>query len=136
MRSLRSLAALSALACVVVLASGQPVRSDAVVLPYHDSYAAIAYSVATGNYGTANNWDTRQGAEEAALANCKADDARIVAWVQNGFCALALGDDKSKWAYGVSYNIGATNVDAMARALAACRAQTTGAYIVVCICSE
>ena len=64
-----------------------------------------------------------------------ADDARIVTWVNNGFCALAVGDDKSAWGVGWSWGGGATNIEARDRALGQCRQRTAGARIVLCVCS-
>ncbi len=100
-----------------------------------DTYAAIAYSPATGKWGYAYDCDSRSSAEEAALSRCKAPDACIVTWVHNGFCALALGDDKSHWGVGWSFGDGASNVSARNRALAECRQRTTGARLVLCVCS-
>jgi hypothetical protein len=63
------------------------------------SYAAIAYSPATGKYASASDYRSRPAAEKAALAKCGADDAVIACWVNWGFCALALGSDKSCWGW-------------------------------------
>ena len=52
---------------------------------------------------------SRSSAERAALKKCDADDARIVCWVNNGFCALAVSEDGSGWGTGWSYGDGATN---------------------------
>ena len=52
-----------------------------------DTYAAIAYSPKTGAYGFGDKYDSRKGAEEKALAECKGDDALVVVWVKNGWCA-------------------------------------------------
>lgn len=116
------------------LAFPAPGRSD-VIVNNGDTYAAIAYSPSTGTHGYSYNYGSRSSAESAALRNCKAADARIVTWVHNGFCALAVGDDKSCWGTGWSYGDGATNIYARNRALENCRNRTTGARIVLCICS-
>ena len=100
-----------------------------------DTYAAIAYSPSTGKRGYAYNYGSRWGAEKAALANCKADDAKIVAWVNNGFCALAIGSDKDAYGTGYSYGDGANNQYAMRRARAEGEKRTTNVRVVLCVCS-
>ena len=98
-------------------------------------YAAIAYSTSTGKYATSWGWGTRAQAEQAALSKCAAQDAKIVGWVNNGFIALALGDDKGCWGAGWSYGDGASTTEARNYALSKCSEKTTGAKVVVCICS-
>jgi hypothetical protein len=117
------------------LLSAVQVQAQQVIVYDGDTYAAIAYSPTTGKYGYAYNHGSRWAAQTAALRSCKADDARIVTWVHNGFCALALGDDVSAWGIGYSYGDGATNTYAKQRALHECSKRTNGAGIVVCICS-
>ena len=107
MTRLRFLAAMVALAGLGLLGLPGEARSDIIVDDDY-MYAAIAYSPATGKYGYSWNCDTRGEAEQRALNACKADDARIVCWVNNGFCALALGDDKSRWGVGWSWGDGAS----------------------------
>jgi len=75
----------------------------------HNSYAAIAYSPATGKYAYAYDYRGRAAAEKAALEKCGAEDATIACWVNHGFCALALGNDKSCWGAGWEYGNGANN---------------------------
>jgi hypothetical protein len=123
------------LATACVLGAATAARSADVIVFHGDTYAAIAYSPATGKMGYAYNYGSRWSAEAAALKNCKADDARIVTWVNNGFCALALGDDDSCWGVGWSYGDGATNTYARNRALQECGKRTTKPRIVLCICS-
>ena len=123
-----------ALALAGMLSLAGEWRSDVIYFD-GDTYAAIAYSPATGRYGYAYNHGSRRSAENAALRHCKADDARIVTWVHNGFCALAIGDDRSRWGTGWSYGDGATNTSAKRRALDECGRRTTGPRIVVCVCS-
>ncbi len=101
-----------------------------------DSYAAVAYSPSTGAYYYAYGYGSRASAERAALNGCKQSDARIVCWVNNGFCALAVGDDASTWGVGWSYGDGASNQEAIRYALNECRRRTTGAYILVCLSSD
>lgn len=125
---------LQSLVLVLCLAAVTSARADVIYFD-GDTYAAIAYSPSTGKYGWANGYGTRTGAESAALNNCKYSDARIVTWVHNGFCALALGDDKSRWGIGYSYGDGATNTYARNRAVEECRKRTSNAHAVLVICS-
>ncbi len=83
--------------------------------------AAIAYSPATGKYGIAYDLRSRSSAEKAALEKCGAEDACIACWVNKGFCALALGSDKSCWGVGWSYGGGASTSKAKDAALDDCR---------------
>src|SRR3981189_1137450 len=92
----------------------------------HNSYAAIAYSPATGKYAYAYDCRSRAAAEKAALEKCGADDATIACWINHGFCALALGSDKSCWGAGWEYGNGANNQRAKEKALDDCRNRTTG----------
>ena len=101
-----------------------------------DSVAAIAYSPSTGEFGYAYNYEDRESAEKAALKNCSPKDARIVCWVKSGFCASALGDDKSAWGTGYEYDNGSNNTDAMGTAVAECKKRTTGAHVVLCLSSD
>ena len=92
-----------------------------------DLFAAIAYSPATGQAGHGYNYASRWAAEAEAVRMCNAADARVVVWVKNGFCALALGDDKSYWGDGFSYGDKDT---ASNRAVAECGQRTTNAHFV------
>ena len=86
----------------------------------HNSYAAIAYSPATGKYAYASDYGSRKAAEKAALEKCGADDATIACWINHGFCALALGSDKSCWGAGWEYGNGANNLRAKEKAMKDC----------------
>lgn len=135
MTRLRVPCVLAALACITFLGLAPRTSADVIDIS-GNRYAAIAYSPETGKWGYAHNYGSRSSAERAALAKCKAPDARIVTWVLKGFCALAVGDDQSCWGVGWSYGDGASNVDAKRRALAECNKRTTNARIVVCVCSH
>jgi Domain of unknown function (DUF4189) len=100
------------------------------------SFAAIAYSPATGNYAYAYDYRSRAAAEKTALEKCDAQDGRIVCWVNKGFCALALGADKSCWGAGWSYGNGASNTKAKDYALEDCRKRTTDVRIAVALSSD
>jgi hypothetical protein len=110
--------------------------SDSTIEIDSHSFAAIAYSPATGKYGYAYNYRSRSAAEKAALEKCDAEDARIACWVNRGFCALALGDDKTCWGVGWRYGGGSSNTDAKDTALKECGNRTTGAHIVLCLSSD
>jgi hypothetical protein len=101
-----------------------------------DSYAAIAYSPSTGKFAYAYDLRSRSAAEKAALEKCAAPDATIACWVNKGFCALALGQDKSCWGVGWRYGNGASNTAAKNLALEDCRNRTTGVYIAVALSSD
>jgi hypothetical protein len=111
------------------------VRADEISID-EDSYAAVAYSPSTGDFRYAYGYGDRDDAEQAALEGFHAKDARIVCWVNNGFCALALGDDKSAWGVGYEYGDAASNTEAMGTAMEECRKRTKGAHIVLCLSSD
>ncbi|OAI46170.1 hypothetical protein AYO44_11790 [Planctomycetaceae bacterium SCGC AG-212-F19] len=135
MTVLRTLLVAVALPTLSILGTVSNVRAQQVIVFDGDTYAAIAYSPSTGKYGYASNYGSRWSAQNAALRNCPVADAKIVTWVHNGFCALALGDDVSAWGIGYSYGDGATNTNAKQRALNECSKRSNGARIVVCVCS-
>lgn len=98
--------------------------------PASDDYGAIAYSPATGRYGYSWSYGTLAAAQRAAIASCKADDARPVAWARNNYyCALAVGTDDA-WGTGS----GPTAAAARAMALRECRSRTTTeCRVLVCV---
>ena len=98
------------------------------------TYAAVAFSPSTGKYGYAWDQPTRGYAERIALSYCKAEDAKIVGWVQGGWLVLAIGEDN---AYGVGweYGNGAVNTDAFNRARAECHQHGQRVKTYVCLCS-
>ena len=101
-----------------------------------DSYAAIAYSPATGKFAFSYNYGSRSSAEKAALKQLDKEDGKIVCWVNNGFCALALGDEVGKYGMGYRWGDGASTRGAAERALAECSKRTTGARIVLLLSSD
>lgn len=101
-----------------------------------DSFAAIAYSPATGKYGYAYDRRSRAAAEDGAMRDCGADDARIACWINKGFCALALGNEKSCWGVGWTYGNGANSDGARNYALEDCRNRTSGAHIALSLSSD
>jgi len=100
-----------------------------------DSYAAIAYSPTTGKYAYVYDLRSQSAAEKAALEKC-GEDAHLACWVNRGFCALALGSDKSCWGIGYSHGNGANTDKAKNEALADCRNRTSGAHIAVYLSSD
>jgi hypothetical protein len=66
-------------------------------------FGAIAYSESTGRYGTSHSYGEQQGAEQRALADCKAADAKIQICVRNGWAALAIDKD-GNYAFGWSHD--------------------------------
>jgi len=81
-----------------------------------DTYAAIAFSPKTGKYGYAWNYSTRAAAEKAALSECKADDAKVVTWVQFGWAVLVIAEDNA-YGYDEVHGDGANSKDAYDSAL-------------------
>lgn len=100
------------------------------------SYAAIAYAPSTGKYRYSYNYGSRAAAEQAALRGMVEKDAKIVCWVNRGFCALALGDEVGSYGTGWEYGDAASNTAAMETALRNCRERTKGARVVLCLVSD
>ena len=92
-------------------------------------YAAIAYSPASGKFGSSYSYGSQASARRAALSVCQEPDARIVVWSRNCYCALAVGKD----GYGAGF--GSTAKQARADALSECAKQTTGGHVVKCVFS-
>jgi tetratricopeptide (TPR) repeat protein len=101
-----------------------------------DSFAAIAYSPSAQEYYYAFGHEDRWSAEKAALSVSKAKDTKIVAWVNNGFIALALGDEKEHWGYATTYGDGASADEAAKNAVGECNKRTTHAYIALVLSSD
>ena len=118
------LAALLAAAAALFLAPRALADDD-------DTFAAIAFSQATGSYGYGYGFDTRGDAEKEALAQCNGDDAQVVVWVKNGWCVLAVGDDNA-YGYGWASDIGS----ARKKALAECRKLTANSRVLICVSSD
>ena len=92
------------LAFAIMLAMSASVRAD---------FGAIAYSPETGQWGYSYGFDCQEDSQNDALSRCNADDAQIAVWVENGWAALAVGDDGA-WGWGWSSS---SREDAEARAL-------------------
>ena len=124
--ALFTLAALFAMSAVLAVHSERASAGG-----YFTKYAAIAYSPETGKYGYSNGWLSFTNAKRVALSHCKAKDAKIVTWVGNGWCALAIGDDRA--AYGFGY--GETAQEAKTIALREAGKRTTNCRVAACVFS-
>ena len=93
-------------------------------------YAAIAYSRSTGNYAWANGWGELADAQTVARRGCRGPDTDVVAWVADGYVALAVGRDN---VYGAGYGTTAEQAEAMA--LRECRKRTSDAHLVKTVSS-
>ncbi len=127
LRNVRLTAIALVLAAVAALSSAAPAHAAE-----GDTYAAIAYSPSSGNWGDTTSASSSLQAQAGALAVCGGDDARVVVVVKNGFAALAVSQDGSYgYAWGTSQEI------AESIALAKCVQQGGGrARIVVSIGSD
>ena len=132
MKTLRNALVLSVLTLAGLAVPAPRARADVQI--DFDTYAAVAYSPATGKYGYAWNHRSRHLAERAALSKCPAADARVVGWVKGGWLVLAVGDNNAYGA-GWEYGVGATNVDASKRARRQCLARANRVVTVVVLCS-
>src|SRR5437016_1468180 len=110
-------------------------KADTIAID-SNSFAAIAYSRSTGKYAYGYNYRSRKAAEKAALEKCNEPDAFIANWVNFGFAALALGNDKTCLGIGYVYGNGCRVIDAKTAALEDCRKCTTGPYIAVVLSSD
>jgi hypothetical protein len=114
------------LAAAALLLVAPPVAAQPPNTTY---YAALAFSTSTGKYGYTSGWLSDSNARRVALKNCKAEDARVLVVVGNGYAALALGDDRTVYGYGY----GETASEAKQHALKNARARTTNCYTAVCV---
>jgi hypothetical protein len=91
---------------------------------------SIAYSAATGKWSYATGGARSNGYK--ALQNCKAEDAKVIAYQFDCWMALALGDDKSAYGWGFAGN----RAEAESRALEYCSKRTKNAKVVVSFCTN
>ena len=126
-----------ALSAIIVLSAAiSCYAQDRTIQIDESSFAAIAYSPSTHTYAYSHSHRSRAAAEEAAVKKCAIADARAVAWVNNGFCALALGDDRGCWGGGYDHSPRCTNRNAINRAIEQCAKRTKGAHAVLCLSSD
>jgi len=76
-------------------------------------YSAIAYSHATGEFGSASDCGSVGEAEHLALSRCQQKDARVVVWCQDAWCALAV-DEHHDFGFACSRNREEAERDALA----------------------
>jgi serine/threonine-protein kinase len=82
-----------------------------------DNYAAFAFSTDSGALGWGDDYDSRSGAEEEAMARC-GDGCEIVLWFRNACGAIATSSDHS---YGTGWADGRREAEAIA--MRGCRAR-------------
>jgi hypothetical protein len=92
------------------------------------AFGAIAYSPLTGSYGYSWGAIDPVAAERAALRECQAEDAQVVARAENMWLALAQGRGRE---WGAAWE--PTRALAKERALAACRRSSADARLLVSV---
>jgi hypothetical protein len=84
-------------ACLNTGACEMPRPGAPVMVPVY--FAAIAFSVSTGNSGSAHGQPSQAAAEQTAMRNCVGQDCKLVIWGRNDCIALAVGGgNASGWA--------------------------------------
>jgi hypothetical protein len=96
------------------------------------TWAAVAYSPVTGRYGYGRGFYAEINARRRALNACDAADARVIAVANGSWVALALGDNRRVYGYGLAD----TAEEARRIALRECRRRTSNCHIVVCVSAE
>ena len=94
-----------------------------------NSYAAVAYSPSTGQWGYGHGYPNQSQAISRARSECGQADARTF-WCKNAWIALAISD-RSPGGFGWAF--APTAAAARSRALAQCRARNPDARVVVCV---
>jgi hypothetical protein len=112
-------------------------RAGATELDKTDFWAAIAISPSTGKYASSCEYRPFDLADRAAREKCNAPDARTVVLCGNGWCALALGDEKPGKDFGWGVGWGSDQQSAERNALKGARDQNLrGAKVVYSIFSR
>jgi hypothetical protein len=96
-----------------------------------DTYAAIANSKSTGNWAVSGNHGSPEAAENEAIKQCNADDAKAVLWVRGAWCAIAHGEDGA-----VGCAKANTALAAQTAALKACFKGGAHPHVSACISSD
>jgi hypothetical protein len=119
MHRVSQLAALALLAVLPALALAQ------------ELFGSIAYSAKENQYGWANNYVTRDAAEEAALASCRktSSDCKVVLWFRNACGALVT------WPEGHATAWDDTQEGAVNKALKSCSARSNGCALTRSFCT-
>lgn len=94
-----------------------------------DYFGAIAFSTRSGAHGWANDYGSRYGAENAALAQC-GGGCRVVLWFKNTCGALATASDNS---YGTGWSGSRRTAEAIA--MRNCRERGGGCGILRWVCT-
>ncbi len=79
----------------ILAAFRPPAVSPNTSRPAQNAFAAIAISSQTESLGWAWGSSNQAEVEKVAIQSCKANDCKSVMWVQNGYAAIAYGDDLS-----------------------------------------
>jgi hypothetical protein len=83
--------------------------------PASPNYGAIAYDRKSGAWGYSYNWDTRQQAENNALANCKKNsrNCEVMVWYQRE-CGAVVSAAGNNAYWGTGDGTGAAGQNALA----------------------
>jgi hypothetical protein len=95
-----------------------------------DHYGSLAFSASTGLWGSSWGFPDRGQSDYTALQNCAAPDCTVVAWVNNGCLAFAVGQGN---AYGWAWNAGRGLAEDAA--LTQCSARTVACQLKTSFCS-
>lgn len=87
-------------AVVGIIQWEQALEPDATLWDKTDYWAAISISPSTGKYAASCEWTARENAERSSREKCNAPDAQTVILCCNGWCALALGNQKAGKNFG------------------------------------
>lgn len=108
----------------------------ALVLSCHGAsaqyFGAIGFSQTSGALGWGFDYPSQEGAEAAALQNCRkhAPDCKIAIFFENACAVIAVGDSNG---YGTAWH--ASRVQAERQALIACRSETKNCTVVRWVCT-
>jgi len=99
------------------------------------SLGAVAYAPSSGRLYFAYNHNSRWAAEQDALRRSYEHDAQLIAWVDTGYVAVAVADNRA-WGFGVSYGSWASRSAAIDRAMHECRMRGPGARLALVMSSD
>ena len=118
---------------VLIKSASLAIGFSLITSPAFAGYAAIAFSMETGAYGSSWNYETRWEAEERALDECDefGPGCEVVNWTRNACTALATSPDDG---YGAAW--GATEFKAEIKALDACYESNDSCSIRVSFCTD
>ena len=110
------------------IASAQVTPADN---PTTDFYGAIAYSKATGRFGSSWNQVSRENAENEAMTSCGRADCRVRLWFQNGCGGLAVANNG-----GHAWNLGRSLYEAKLLTSNRCTSKHGSCKLVCSVCSR